>query len=231
MYNASGKRVRQEKETFARDRNDNSSCSESAKQAFSSENDIGNFVGVPLTDADRRKVLFSCRSPPSCFSFPDVTVGAQNRRFQKQWLNEFTWLAYSNIYNEAFCKWCVVFAPQTVNRSAKPPGSLVSGPRCNYEKAKEHYSNHQNCHYHKLCAAKFDNFVQTDADKSRDMRNALNSSRQKAVEENRNRLSNIIRTIEFCGRQEIPLRGHRDAGAFSLNKTDGNDGVFKAASF
>jgi len=74
-----------------------------------------------------------------------------------------------------------------------------------------------------------DNFVQTDADKSRDVRNALNSSGQKAVEENRNRLFHIVRTSEFCGRQEIPLRGHRDAGAFLLNETDCNDGVFKAA--
>ena len=57
----------------------------------------------------------------------------------------------------------------------------------------------------------FDNFVQTEADKSRDVRNALNSIRQKAVEENRNHLPHTIRTIEFCGRQEIPLRGHRDA--------------------
>jgi len=47
--------------------------------------------------------------------------------------------------------------------------------------------------------------------------------------ENRNRLSHIIRTIEFCGLQEIPLKGHRDAGAFSPNETDCNDGVFKAA--
>ena len=38
-----------------------------------------------------------------------------------------------------------------------------------------------------------------------------------------------IRIIEFCGRQEIPLRGHRDIGAFSLNETDCNGGVFKAA--
>jgi len=73
-----------------------------------------------------------------------------------------------------------------------------------------------------------DNFEQTDADKTRDVRNTLNSSRQKAVEENRNRLSHIIRTTEFCGRQEIPLRGHRDAGEFSLNETDCNDGAFKA---
>ena len=157
--------------------------------------------------------------PPSDFSFPNVTVGAQNRSFQKKWLNEFTWLAYSNIYNGAFCKRYVVFAPQTVSRSAKSPGSLVSGLHCNYKKAKEHCNHNQNCHYHKLCAAMFDNFVQTGADKSRDERNALNSSRQKAVEENRNRLSHIIRTIEFCVRQEIPLRGHRDPGAFSLNET------------
>ena len=75
----------------------------------------------------------------------------------------------------------------------------------------------------------FDNFVQTDADKSRDVRNALNSSRQKPVEENRNRPFHIIRTIEFCGRQKMPLWGHRDAAAFSLNETDCNDGVFKAA--
>jgi len=75
----------------------------------------------------------------------------------------------------------------------------------------------------------FTNFVHTDADKSRDVRNALNSSLQKAVEENRNCLSHIIRSIELCSRQEIPLRGHRDAGAFSLNETDCNDGVFKSA--
>ena len=70
-----------EREICKRDRNDTSSCSESASQVFSSENDIGNFVGVPLTDADRRKVLFNCWSPPSGFLFPYVTVGAQNRSF------------------------------------------------------------------------------------------------------------------------------------------------------
>ena len=138
MYNASGKGIRQEKETFAKEIEMTLTRAGFASQVFSSENDIGNFVRVPLTDADRLKVLFNCLSPPSGFSFPYVTVGAQNRSFQKQWLNEFKWLAYSNIYNynRAFCKWCIVFAPQTVSRSAKPPGSLVSGPYCHHKKAK-----------------------------------------------------------------------------------------------
>jgi len=122
-----------------------------------------------------------------------------------------------------------VFARQNVSRSTKPPGSLLLGPHCNYEKAKEYYNNYQNCYYHKLYAAMFDSIIQTDVDKSRIVPKALNSSRQKAVEKNRNRLSHIIRTIEFCSRQEMPLKGRREAGAFSLNETDCNDGVFKAA--
>jgi len=73
-----------ERDFCKRDRNDTSSCSESASQVFSSENDIGDFIGVPLTDADRRKVLFSCWSPPTDFSFPYVTVGAQNRNLAKR---------------------------------------------------------------------------------------------------------------------------------------------------
>ena len=78
-----------ERDFCKRDRNDTSSCSDSASQVFSSENDSGNFVGVRLTDADRRKVLFNCWSPPLGFSFPYVAVGAQNRSFQKQWLNKW----------------------------------------------------------------------------------------------------------------------------------------------
>ena len=103
-----------ERDFCKRGSNDTSSCSESSSQC---ENYIGKFVGIPLTDDDRRKVLFNCWSPLSGFSFPYVTVGVQNRSFQRQCLNEFTWLAYSDIYNGAFCKWCVVFAPQTVSRS------------------------------------------------------------------------------------------------------------------
>ena len=66
-----------ERDFCKRGRNDTSSCSESASQVFSSENGIGDFVVVPVTDADRRKVLFNCWSPPSGFSFPYVTVGAK----------------------------------------------------------------------------------------------------------------------------------------------------------
>jgi len=69
---------------------------------------------------------------------------------------------------ELFANGAFAFAPQTVSRGANPPGSFFSAPPCNYKKTKEHYNCHRNCYYHQLCAAMFDNFVQTDADKSRD---------------------------------------------------------------
>ena len=52
-----------ERDICKRDRNETSSCSDSACQVLSSENYIGNFVGVPLTYADRRKVLFKIAGP------------------------------------------------------------------------------------------------------------------------------------------------------------------------
>jgi len=65
LYNASGKGVRQEKETFAKQIEMTlSRAQESASQVFSSENDIGNFVGVPLSDADRRKVCYCLIAGP-----------------------------------------------------------------------------------------------------------------------------------------------------------------------
>jgi len=62
LYNVSGKGVRQEKETWKRDRNDTRARAQSLPVKYSVVKiDIGNFVGVPLTDADRRKVLFNRR--------------------------------------------------------------------------------------------------------------------------------------------------------------------------
>jgi len=78
LCNASGKGVRQEKETFAKEIEMTPARAQSLPVKFSVVKMIGNFVGVPLTDADRGKVLFNCWSPPSGFSFPYVTVGAQN---------------------------------------------------------------------------------------------------------------------------------------------------------
>ena len=51
---------------------------------------------------------------------------------------------------------------------------------------------------------------------------------KKELIENTKKISAIVETIIFCGRQEIPLRGHKDYGRLSLNDPDNNDGNFRA---
>ncbi|KAF0725870.1 52 kDa repressor of the inhibitor of the protein kinase-like [Aphis craccivora] len=59
--------------------------------------------------------------------------------------------------------------------------------------------------------------------------NQVNSFRFKQVTENRERLKPIIETLILCGKQNIPLRGHRDDGELlnSNQQTLKNDGNFR----
>lgn len=47
--------------------------------------------------------------------------------------------------------------------------------------------------------------------------NIIHSNRHKQVAENRARLSRIIRAVVCHGKQNIPLRGHRDSGRVELS--------------
>lgn len=57
--------------------------------------------------------------------------------------------------------------------------------------------------------------------------NQVNAERLRQVRENRERLQPIIKTIIFLGRQNIPLRGHRDDGPI-VEASVANQGNFKA---
>ena len=58
---------------------------------------------------------------------------------------------------------------------------------------------------------------------------AFHSTRPSKELDNRRRITPIIETIILCGRQGIPLRGHRDSGPLTLeSEGDINDGNFRA---
>ena len=192
-------------------------------------NDIGQYVNKTLSNSDKRTILLNCWTPPLSYTFPSLKFGKQQRSFQRHWLDEFKWLAYSDALQGSLCKWCVAFASETVTRSAQTPGALVSIPYANYKKAKDYYLKHQNCKYHEMAATLFENFVFTTQDPENDIQNILVNSRLKTIGNNRKRLLHIIRCIEFCGRQELPLRGHRDSGPLTLDAPNHNEGNFRAA--
>lgn len=64
-------------------------------------------------------------------------------KLQHKWLNEFNWLAYSEIEGGAFCKHCVLFA-KTGGIGNQPLKYLVTEVYDSWKKAKEviiSYSN------------------------------------------------------------------------------------------
>lgn len=59
--------------------------------------------------------------------------------------------------------------------------------------------------------------------------NQVNSQRLKQINENRERLRPIVKTIIFCGHQNISLHGHRDDGKLlNYNSVVADEGNFRA---
>ncbi|XP_060858111.1 52 kDa repressor of the inhibitor of the protein kinase-like isoform X2 [Metopolophium dirhodum] len=183
--------------------------------------DIGSYINSTLTDADRYLILKDVWIPPATFPFPLLDCNAKRGlKFKHHWLNAYKWLAYSEKYQGAFCKYCVVFSTNG-GIGGQKLGTLVLEAFTNYKKAIEVFKKHANLEYHKTALLKSDNFLNVYLNKSSSIINRIDSERMKQIEENRKRLIPIIECVMLCGQQEIALRGHRDYGpiCFSIDET------------
>lgn len=117
----------------------------------SSGKDISSFVNRVLSSREKFETLNSIWVPNENFKFPVKPVGKKekNLSFQKRWLQRWKWLAYSDKQNGAFCKYCVLFAPQEVGmHKATPTGRLVNQPFDNWKHACETFNRHEKLQYH-----------------------------------------------------------------------------------
>ena len=98
-------------------------------------------------------VIENIWKPDNAFDFP-VTMEAngekkRRKRFVNNWLNEFSWLAYSKLYDGTFCIPCVFFGLSTGHNGGKQ-NSLYKSPltfwTSDHSKFKAHVS--QRCKMH-----------------------------------------------------------------------------------
>lgn len=189
-------------------------------------NDIANFIGRKLTDEEKYNAFKNLWVPDAKFSFPASTD--TNRKFKLNWLSEFPWLAYSKTCDGAFCKYCALFFMQDgvgkgSNVDAK---SLVKTKFDRWKHAKESFRSHENLKYHQNSLIDGDNFIGVRDKAIVDISLQLNTLKKSQIELNHKILSSIIQTIILVGRQEIALRGHRDAGSITTTTPLENDGNF-----
>ena len=84
-------------------------------------------------------------------------------------------------------------------------------------------NHNQNVSY-RMSKAKLDVFVSTYMQPSSKISFILCMTGKEIVEKNRRFLTSIVKCLEFCGRQGLGLRGHKDD---SKCQTKGNKGNFK----
>lgn len=189
--------------------------------------DVGNFINVvPVDDYLKLEVLTNCWTPSESYIFPV----SENRHlsFQRNWLNLYQWLAYSEKVQGALCRICVLFSQRVGGKGRQDLGSLVVRPFCNWKKAKETFELHQKKDYHINATLKAENFKSVVKGTTSDVASMLDSVRERQAKDNREKLKPIVETILMCGRQEIALRGTNDAGPVGLEEPTHNDGNFRA---
>lgn len=190
-------------------------------------NDIGFAVGKSCSDETKYRLLKHCWVPEETYNFP---VGAKRKlKFQRKWLFEFHWLAYSKLSDGALCKFCCLFGLKEVGKGGHAAvKSLVLTPFDRWKDAKEQFRYHQNLQYHKNAVVTSQSFMDVHDGKIVDISLQINKAMKLEIEQNRKALSSIIETIIFSGRQDIALRGHRDAGPIKANSPPENDGNFRS---
>lgn len=196
--------------------------------------DIGNYCQnnsvQSFTNEKQIFLLENVWKPQPGYKFPSITSSNHTRSFQMKWLEEFTWLAYSEEKSGSFCKYCVLFShTENVGKGDhQVAGALVTQAFTNLKKAREMFSKHENLSYHKKYVLIAENTKAIVKKKAESVINQVNAQRRLDIENNRKRLIPIIQTIRFCGRQQIALRGHRDSGRISPEEPDQNDGNFRS---
>ena len=136
---------------------------------------------------------------------PREEYGKQ-RGFQFDWLQCYAWLVYSKQDNGSYCLPCMLFD------HGQDGGILVSRPMTSFTKAfSTTLPQHQNKESHCMAVTRQGDFMPVMGGKSKSITLSLDDTLAQRVYLNHQKLGAIVDTIILCGRQNIPLRGHRDS--------------------
>jgi hypothetical protein len=108
----------------------------------------------------------------------------------------------------------------------QPLSCLATAPLIRFKDALEQLQNHETTKYHNTCTTRAENYLKIRRDETLPINQQVDKAYKEQALQNRNRLTPIVKTVIFCGRNELPLRGHRDSGI--LSEEDINDEVFRA---
>lgn len=164
-------------------------------------NDIANYFKQTHTSDESKLSIFKALwYPDISYEFP--TSGKRNLKFQFNWFSRWEWLAYSKTTDGAYCKYCVFFSLHHGGVGSVSLKSLVKIPFSKWKDAVEIFRNHEITEYHKMAVLRAQSRLAITEKKQISIDLQLDSALRLQVQDNRSKLSPIIETIIFCGRQK-----------------------------
>ena len=164
------------------------------------------------SDQDKLKFIENVWKPGELFDFPaSVECSNSNRHFVWSWLKRFPWLAYSKYLDGAFCLPCVCFGVQC-GRNTNKLDKLYKSPLTLWTSAISRFSKHASgkCEMHNFAVIAMENFLRNMRREAVPIDQQINNLLQQQINRNREILKSLFKTIIFCGKNNIALRGRRD---------------------
>ena len=176
--------------------------------------DIGTvYKGIAsFSDAEKFRFIESVWKPDLLFEFPaSKETSGKQRKFRQEWLVKYPWLVYSKYLDGAFCLPCVCFGMECGRNGAKLD-KLFRSPLTFWTTACSRMESHASgkSEIHKFSVMAMQNFLSEMRRQTTPIDQQLNRLIQAQIDENREKMKSIVKTVIFCGQNNIPLRGKRD---------------------
>ena len=165
-----------------------------------------------FSNEEKFRFIQNVWKPDRLFNFPStLESGDRHRKFKPDWLVRFPWLLYSKYLDGAFCLPCVCFGIESGKNGAKL-NKLFRSPLTFWTSACTKFQLHSSgkSDVHGSAVLAMQEFTKVMRNEVVPIDQQLNQRMQAQVRENREKMKSIVKTVIFCGQNNIPLRGRRD---------------------
>ena len=191
-------------------------------------NDIGLQIDrIPqMTDAEKLKFADDIWKPKGNYAFPKHEGCGRSWLFNISYLTPnsakyYPWLAYSVHLDGVFC---VLFGHKTAKCKIE---KLFTEPLTRWNGMNSRFQAHDKSELHKAAMDVMLTLKKQRHGEVYSITTVIDRKKAERIEQNRNKILPVIKTVIFCAKQNIPMRGHRDDPKY-LEDSSNNPGNFQA---
>ena len=136
------------------------------------------------------------------YNFPIKKYAGKNRLFQLNWLNRYDGLVYSPSQEGAYCIYCSLFGVNSL-------GTLSCKPLTDMAHASTRLDEKSCKKSHTEARAKAQLFLDNIEQRTTDIQTFIDKAMNERIKANRTVLKSICKCVLLCGKQNLPIRGHK----------------------